>query len=135
VREKGGIYFKVNTEFQPGRLYLGAVKRDITTEEPYGTVRAWQALTGELAWRFELQSPPWGGLLATAGDVVFSGSMEGDFFALDALTGKPLWRFQTGGEIWSNPMSYQFEGEQFVSIAAGSSLIVFSLDAPRRRMK
>lgn len=131
VREKGGIYFKVNTEFQPGRLYLGAIKRDITTEEPYGTVRAWNALTGEQAWKFDLQSPPWGGVLATAGDVVFSGSMEGDVFALDALTGKLLWRFQTGGEIWSNPMSYQFEGKQFICLAAGSTLLTFSLTTSR----
>jgi alcohol dehydrogenase (cytochrome c) len=75
-----------------------------------------------------LQSPPWCGLLSTAGDLVFSGTMEGDFFALDALSGKLLWRFQTGGEIWSNPITYQFEGRQYVSVAAGSSLIVFGLE-------
>jgi alcohol dehydrogenase (cytochrome c) len=53
--------------------------------------------------------------------------MEGDFFALDATSGKLLWRFQTGGEVWSNPITYQFEGRQYVSVAAGSSLIVFGL--------
>ncbi len=128
VREKGGVYFKVNTEFQPGRLYLGAVKRDLTNEEPYGTLRALRPLTGESAWEFKFQSPPWCGLLATAGDLVFSGTMEGDFFALDATNGKVLWRFQTGGEIWSNPISYEFEGRQYISVAAGSSLIVFGLN-------
>ncbi len=127
VREKGGVFFKVSVEFQPGRLYLGAVKRDITTEEPFGTLRALRPLTGELAWKFDMQSPPWCGLLSTAGDLVFSGTMEGDFFALDTTSGKLLWRFQTGGEVWSNPITYQFEGRQYVSIAAGSSLIVFSI--------
>jgi alcohol dehydrogenase (cytochrome c) len=65
--------------------------------------------------------------MATAGGLVFSGAMEGDFFALDAVTGKPLWRFQTGGAIWANPISYLSEGKQYVAIAAGSSLIVFAL--------
>ncbi|MFN0088235.1 MAG: pyrroloquinoline quinone-dependent dehydrogenase [Blastocatellia bacterium] len=137
AREKGGIYYKVSVEFQPGRLYLGAVKRDITTEEPYGTLRALRPLTGEPAWEFKLQSPPWGGLLSTAGDLVFSGTMEGDLFALDAASGRLLWRFQTGGEIWSNPITYEFEGRQYISVASGGSLIVFTLpevrESPSRR--
>jgi alcohol dehydrogenase (cytochrome c) len=56
--------------------------------------------------------------------------MEGMFFALDAESGKPLWQFQTGGAIWSNPISYQAGGRQFVAIAAGSALMVFGLAAP-----
>ncbi|MFN0120764.1 MAG: pyrroloquinoline quinone-dependent dehydrogenase [Blastocatellia bacterium] len=128
VREKGAIYYKTSVEFQPGRLYLGAVKRDLTDEEPYGTVRALHPLTGRQAWEFRMHSPPWGGALATAGDLVFTGTMEGDFFALDATNGKVLWRIQTGGEIWSNPISYEFAGRQYISIAAGASLIVFGLE-------
>ncbi len=128
VREKGAYYYKADTKFQPGRLYLGATKRDIPNEEAYGTLRALHALTGEQAWEFRMHSPPWGGVLATAGDLVFSGTMEGDFFALDALNGKPLWRFQTGGEIWANPISYRSEGKQYIALAAGSALMVFGLD-------
>ncbi len=127
IREKGGIYFKTETQYQPGRFYLGAFKRDVPDEEPFGTIRALR-LNGESAWEFRLHSPPWCGLLATAGDLVFSGSMEGDFFALDALTGKLLWRFQTGGEIWANPISYQHGGKQYIAIAAGSTLIAFQLE-------
>jgi alcohol dehydrogenase (cytochrome c) len=128
VREKGGIYFAAKAPYQSGRLYLGASKRDITTEEPYGALRALNALTGELAWEFKVKTPPWCGVLATGGDLVFSGTMEGDFFALDAVTGKLLWRIQTGGEIWSNPISYGSEGNQFIAVASGSSLMVFGLD-------
>ncbi|MBI3207708.1 MAG: PQQ-dependent dehydrogenase, methanol/ethanol family [Candidatus Solibacter usitatus] len=127
VREKGGIYFKTKAEFQPGRYYLGAVKRDVSGEEPFGALRALRSLTGELAWEFKVNTPPWCGVLSTAGDLVFSGTMEGDFFALDAVGGKLLWRFQTGGEVWSNPISYQFEGRQYVSVAAGNSILVFGL--------
>lgn len=127
AREKGALYFKTSVEYRPGRLYLGAVKRDLA-EEPYGMIRALDPLTGAEAWSFRVQSPPWCGLLSTAGDLVFSGTMEGDFFALDAKTGKPLWRFQTGGEIWSNPISYEFEGRQYVSVNAGNSVVVFAID-------
>lgn len=128
VREKGALYFRTETKYEPGRLYLGATKRDLPDEEGYGTIRAWDALTGDEKWRFRLQSPPWCGLLATAGDLVFSGSMEGDFFALDATSGKILWRTQTGGEVWANPMSYLFDGRQHIAIAAGNAMIVYRLE-------
>ena len=128
VREKGAYYFKAGTSYKPGQMYLGATKRDIPNEEAYGALRALNAITGEKAWEFRTYSPPWCGVLATAGDLVFSGTMEGDFFALDAWTGKSLWRFQTGGEIWANPISYRSEGKQYVALAAGSALMVFGID-------
>lgn len=128
VREKGATYFLTDAQYQPGRLYLGAVKRELTDEEPTGALRAWNALTGERVWEFKLHTPPWCGLMATAGDLVFSGTLEGDFFALDAFTGKLLWRIQTGAEIWSNPISYRFEGKQHIAVASGSALIAFALD-------
>jgi alcohol dehydrogenase (cytochrome c) len=127
VREKGAYYYKADTKFQPGRMYLGATKRDIPNEEPYGALKALRPLTGEKVWEFRTQTPPWCGVLATAGDVVFSGTMEGDFFALDAVSGKLLWRFQTGGEVWANPISYRSEGKQYIALAAGNSMIVFAL--------
>ncbi|MBL8229178.1 MAG: PQQ-dependent dehydrogenase, methanol/ethanol family [Bryobacterales bacterium] len=128
VREKGAYYFRTESPYVPGRAYLGASKRNIPKEEPYGAIRALRPLTGEKVWEFRLHSPPWGGLLATAGGLVFSGSMEGDFFALDDRTGKPLWRVQTGGEVWSNPLSYLWEGRQHIVIAAGSALLTFTVD-------
>ena len=54
--------------------------------------------------------------------------MEGDFFALDALSGKLLWRMQTGGEVWSNPISYRHEGKQYIAVVAGSALMAFAVD-------
>jgi len=61
---------------------------------------------------------------------VFSGSNEGNFFALDAKSGKPLWQFQTGGPIRSGPMSYAVGDKQFVAVAGGHALFVFGLDQP-----
>ena len=66
--------------------------------------------------------------MATAGDLVFSGSNEGNFFALDATTGKPLWQFQTGGPIRSGPISFLADGKQHVAIAAGNALFAFALE-------
>jgi alcohol dehydrogenase (cytochrome c) len=55
------------------------------------------------------------------------GSAEGNFFALDARTGKPLWNFQMGAAVYANPISYQFEGRQYIAITAGRSLLSFAL--------
>ena len=129
VREKGGIYFRNEAVYQPGRMYLGASKRAVPDEEPWGALRALDPLTGDVKWDFKVTTPPWCGLLSTAGGLVFSGTMEGMFFAVDAESGKPLWRFQTGGAIWSNPISYQSGGHQYVAIAAGNALLVFGLPA------
>ena len=107
---------------------MGASRRSIPGEEPWGAVRALNALTGERQWEFRLQSPPWSGLLSTAGGVVFSGDMEGNFFALDAAGGNLLWRLQTGGAIYASPITYMSEGRQYVAIAAGSAILVFGLD-------
>lgn len=128
VREKGGLYYLTEAEYAPGKLFMGAGRRPVPGEEPWGALRALQPMSGELQWEFKVHSPPWAGLLSTAGGLVFSGTMEGDFFAVDAFTGKLLWRFQTGGMIYANPISYLSEGRQYVAIAAGSSLIVFALD-------
>ena len=65
--------------------------------------------------------------MATAGGLVFGGSAEGNFYALDAETGKALWDFQTGGEIAANPISFAIDGRQHIAIASGHSLFVFSL--------
>jgi len=66
-------------------------------------------------------------VLATATGVVFSGTSEGNVFALDADTGEALWDFHAGGEIRAAPMSFALDGEQFVTVAAGQSLFTFGL--------
>lgn len=91
-------------------------------------IRALELETGRLVWEFPLHSPPWSGVLATAGDLVFDGSNEGNFYALDARTGRPLWEFQAGGHLVANPVSFAVDGKQRVAIAAGRTLIVFGLD-------
>ena len=72
-------------------------------------------------------SPPTSGLLATAGGLLFAGDREGYFMALDAASGKPLWKFQTGGVVIAPPIAYSLDGKEHVAVAAGASLITFTL--------
>jgi len=128
TREKGATYYLTEAPYVPGRQFLGASRRALSGVEPWGALRALESLTGELKWEFRLPTPPWSGILSTAGGLVFSGDMEGNFFALDAAVGRLLWRLQTGGPIWAAPITYRNEGKQYVAIAAGSAIIVFGLD-------
>jgi alcohol dehydrogenase (cytochrome c) len=127
VREKGGVYYLADATYEPGKIYMGASRRVVTGEDPKGFLRALNPLTGALVWEIAVHAPPWAGLMSTAGGLVFSGTMEGDFFAADAQTGDVLWRFQTGGAVYANPITYLSEGRQFVAIAAGNSLVTFAL--------
>jgi alcohol dehydrogenase (cytochrome c) len=79
-------------KWEPGKWPLGGGgERALSGDDAYGAIRALDATSGALKWEFRLHSPSWVGTLATAGGVVFSGSDEGNFYALDAETGKPLW--------------------------------------------
>jgi alcohol dehydrogenase (cytochrome c) len=81
-----------------------------------------------LKWEFKLHSEAEAGVLSTAGNLVFAGTNEGDFFALEASTGRALWRFQTGAMIMANPVSYLSGGKQEVAIASGNSIFAFALE-------
>ncbi len=127
ARESGGLYFKGEADYKPGAEFNGGGMRNLPGDPGFGAIRALDPTTGELRWQYELLSPPWAGVISTAGGLVFGGCDEGYFFALDSATGKALWRFQTGGKIVSNPISYLSEGKQRVAIAAGHAIYVFAL--------
>jgi alcohol dehydrogenase (cytochrome c) len=95
--------------------------------EAYGVIRAYDPQTLEPKWEYRMADITWGGVLSTAGDVVFGGGKEGYFVALDARSGKELWRLAVGGQVNSGPMSYSVGGKQYVTVAAGSSLFAFAL--------
>jgi len=127
VREMGAYYYKFEVEYEEGKPYLGGGEQALSGDEAYGAVRALDVLTGEQKWEFRLHTPPWSGVLSTAGDIIFSGANEGNMFVLDALTGDLLWDFQAGGGINTNPISYALDGKQYIVMAAGSSIFVFGL--------
>jgi alcohol dehydrogenase (cytochrome c) len=127
VREIGTIYYKREADYKPGTFFAGGGTVDLPKAEHAGALRALDATTGQMRWEFPLFSAPWAGVLSTAGGVVFSGTNEGNFYALAAMTGKPLWDFQTGGAIMANPISFAVDGQQRVAIAADRVLYVFGL--------
>ena len=124
----GQHYYKVKGEYVPGSIFESGGTRELPGVERYGAIKALEAETGKLRWEFKLHTPASAGVLSTAGGLVFTGTREGWFLALDAASGKPLWRFQTGGEIGANPVSFLVDQKQHVAIAAGQALFVFALE-------
>jgi alcohol dehydrogenase (cytochrome c) len=96
-------------------------------DEAYGVVRAYDPNTLDPVWEHRMTDITWGGVLTTAGDLVFSGGREGYLLALNARNGDLLWRASLGGQVNSAPMSYAIDGKQYIAIAAGSALFVFAL--------
>ncbi len=133
------IYFKWDQDYEPGTRYLGGAPRgpvsstsrrrfmNYTEEDGYGAIRALDPLTGEKVWEFSMTDVTDSGLLTTASNVLFSGSREGYFYALDATSGKLLWQRYLGGQIAASPITFEAGGKQFVTIASGHAVFTFAL--------
>jgi alcohol dehydrogenase (cytochrome c) len=128
VREMGSYYYKTDVEYEPGEFFLGGGEQALQGDDAKGYIKAIDALTGEIKWSFDLHSPPWAGVMASAGGLVFAGTNEGNFFALDAFNGTPLWNFQTGAAIRANPISFGIGNKQYITIASGNAIYVFTTE-------
>ncbi|HWF45529.1 MAG TPA: PQQ-dependent dehydrogenase, methanol/ethanol family, partial [Bryobacteraceae bacterium] len=84
VREMGAKYYKRDAEYKLGTFFAGGGEDEIPADDQSGAIRALDPATGHEKWEFKLKQPPWAGVMATAGGLVFGGSFEGVFFALDA---------------------------------------------------
>ncbi|HEX7294852.1 MAG TPA: methanol/ethanol family PQQ-dependent dehydrogenase [Pyrinomonadaceae bacterium] len=85
-----------------------------------GEFLAWDPVNGQKVWALPEKFPVWSGALATAGDVVFYGTMDGWFKAVDAHSGNLLWQFKCGSGIIGQPITYRGpDGKQYVAILAG----------------
>ncbi|MFL6675597.1 MAG: methanol/ethanol family PQQ-dependent dehydrogenase [Massilia sp.] len=85
-----------------------------------GAFTAWDVAAGRKRWSIPERFPVWSGALATAGDVVFYGTMDGWFKAVDAKSGAPLWQFKVGSGIIGQPVSYRGpDGKQYIAILSG----------------
>jgi alcohol dehydrogenase (cytochrome c) len=96
-------------------------------EESWGKVLAIEPLSGDIKWEHKVLSPPWGGVMATAGNLVFGGTQEGVVFALDARTGERLWYFGGNERVYASPISFLANGKQYISLAVGDVLLTFGL--------
>jgi len=111
--------FKVS--YVAGQPYVGATLSMYPPpgEKNMGNFIAWDAGTGKIVWSVPEQFSVWSGALATAGGVVFYGTLEGYLKAVDAKTGKELYKFKTPSGIIGNVMTYENRGKQYVAILSG----------------
>ena len=106
--------------YKKGAAYLGAGFNIRSLNEDYiGALRAIDPKTGKIVWEAKNYAPLWGGVLTTAGNLVFTGTPEGYLKAFDAKTGKELWKFQTGSGVVGCPITWEQDGEQYVGVPSG----------------
>ncbi len=130
-------YHVEQAAYPGGKLWLGGAFKVIASEKQWGRLAAVNLDTGKIAWKFDTEQPLIGGVLATAGDLVFNGEGNGLFRAFDAKTGKKLWEYQCGAGVNAPAVSYMVGGKQYVAVAAGgntqldfkrgNSVVVFAL--------
>ncbi len=125
------------SKYPGGKLWLGGAFKTIPSEKQSGRLSAVNLDTGKVAWKFDTDEPLIGGVLATAGGLVFNGEANGLFRAFDAKNGKKLWEYQTGAGVNAPAVSYTMGGKQYIAVAAGgnnqidakrgNSVVVFAL--------
>jgi alcohol dehydrogenase (cytochrome c) len=103
--------------YQPREFFTGGGPRQ---HQPItGSITAMDAATGEIVAKHETHYPMLGGILATAGGLIFTGHPSGELVALDAETLEEVWRFETGSGINAPPMTYSVDGKQYVALLVG----------------
>ena len=88
-------------------------------EQTTGSIKALDPVTGETKAVARLDLPNWSGVLATGGNLVFTGLWEGALVAYDGRSLQELWRFDTGCGVMAPPISYAVNGKQYVAVAVG----------------
>jgi alcohol dehydrogenase (cytochrome c) len=134
-----GVYYSWQQDYEPGKWFAGgSVRADVPavrrvepktwpSEAAYGAIRALDPLTGQRVWEYKTTDVSDSGLLTTATNLLFSGSREGHFFALDATNGKLLWRRYLGGQTAATPITWAIDGHQYISVPNGHAIFTFGL--------
>ncbi|NDV52712.1 MULTISPECIES: methanol/ethanol family PQQ-dependent dehydrogenase [Roseobacteraceae] len=115
-------YEPFRVSYTAGQPYVGATLAMYPAPESHGGMGnfiAWDNINGEIKWSLPEQFSVWSGALATAGDIVFYGTLEGYLKAVDSETGDELYRFKTPSGIIGNVMTYEHDGKQYIGILSG----------------
>jgi glucose dehydrogenase len=115
-------YEPFRVSYTAGQPYVGATLSMYPAPDSHGGMGnfiAWDAAKGEIVWNVEEQFSVWSGALATAGNVVFYGTLEGYLKAVDMETGEELYRFKTPSGIIGNVTTYEHGGKQYVAVLSG----------------
>jgi alcohol dehydrogenase (cytochrome c) len=137
--------FKLGAEivYKPGDLYMGTAHTGDPAEAAKGWVTALDGATGRVLWQLNTPQPVVAGITPTAGGLIFTGDMDGTFYALDKSSGKTLFTTSTGGAIAGGVVTYMVEGKQYVATTSGNisrtgftgppgtpKIVVMALDVP-----
>jgi|HubBroStandDraft_6_1064221.scaffolds.fasta_scaffold87829_2 alcohol dehydrogenase (cytochrome c) len=127
--ESCAIYTKSSAWWEPGQSFYGGAARRVPGEIDQKFLRAIDIQTGKVVWEVPQvgSGHSGGGVLSTAGGLVFFGDDNGALAAVDAKTGQALWHFHTNVTWRASPMTYLVDGKQYVAIASGSNIIAFGL--------
>ena len=130
AEESCAVYTKIGRWWEAGKSFYGGTTRRAPVDSKTGKVlKALDIQTGKTAW--EIPDVGGGilgsGLMATAGGLVWYADGAGAFIAADAKTGKLLWNFNTNLSWKAGPMTYAVDGNQYIGVAAGSTILAFSL--------
>lgn len=119
-------YEPFEVEYVAGQPYVGATlsmfpagKVTGDGSSHLGNFIAWDATDGKIVWSLPERFSVWSGALATAGDVVFYGTLEGYLKAVDAKTGKELYKFKTPSGIIGNVNTWRYDGKQYIGVLSG----------------
>jgi alcohol dehydrogenase (cytochrome c) len=128
TNDKCGIFTRVDQTWEAGKGFMGGTFA-AAPEPARRVLRAIDIQTGKVTWELPQSGnvDSWGGVLATASDLVFFADDSGAFAAADAKSGKRLWSFQTS-QVWkASPMTYAFDNRQMLAIASGPNILAFGL--------
>ena len=133
--------------FIPGKLYMGGKSDLDPVEKSQGWLTAVDASTGAVKWKYRSPRPMVAAVTTTAGNLLLTGELTGDFMVFDARNGEVLYRFNTGGPVGGGIVTYAAGGRQYIAVASGSpsnfwverspgapTIVVFALprDSPNR---
>ncbi len=105
---------------KPGQPHYGVKRQNLFPDpEPRGYLKAIDPLTGKSKWETGFKSPNWAGTLVTAGGLLFTGTLIGEFIAVDVDTGRIVWQFQTPSGIIGQPVTWERNGKQYVTVTSG----------------
>jgi alcohol dehydrogenase (cytochrome c) len=126
--ENCNLYFANPKPFAKGQTYYDTGTKLPRDEHSQKILLALSIGDGKRTWRYPQvgQGDSWGGILTTAGGVLFFGDDAGSLEAVQATTGRALWHFNTGQIMHASPMTYAIDGIQYVAIAAGSDVLAFA---------
>ena len=111
--DQGGIV-------KPRERFAGGGTTPTRNEKRYGALKAIDPVTGETKANMKLSYPNRSGVLATAGNLVFNGQMDGNFAAYDGKTLQELWSFNTGAAFRAPPITFAINGKQYIAVLAGA---------------